>query len=112
MTEYPMIEYIVLPSCRAALLIAGLFLLYYFLGTRISPAMRHAFWGLVLIALLPLAIPSPVSVYHLLPAADGGTDGRQQTADGSRLHYWVFLVSAVVCRLLSAVFLQGGSIFG
>jgi beta-lactamase regulating signal transducer with metallopeptidase domain len=66
-----MIETIIIPSCRAAVLIGGLFLLRHILGNRISPTMRHAFWGLVPLALLPLAISSPVSVYNLLPDLAG-----------------------------------------
>jgi len=66
-----MIETILIPSCRAAVLIGGLFLLRWCLGNRISPTMRHAFWGFVPLALLPLAIASPVSVYNLLPHLAG-----------------------------------------
>jgi len=64
---FPFIATILLPSCRAAVLILGLFLLRSCFGNRISPALRHAFWGLVPLALLPLAISSPISVYNLLP---------------------------------------------
>jgi hypothetical protein len=66
-----MIETILIPSARAAVLIGGLFLLRWCLGNRISPAMRHAFWGLVPLALLPFAFSSPVSVYNLLPHVAG-----------------------------------------
>jgi len=61
-----MIETLLIPSCRAAVLICGLFLLRWCLGNRISPTLRHAFWALVPFALLPMAISSPVSVYNLL----------------------------------------------
>jgi bla regulator protein BlaR1 len=70
---FPLLETIVIPSCRAAILIAGLFLLRWGLGNRISPTLRHALWGLVLLALLPLAISSPVSVYNLLPLREPAT---------------------------------------
>ena len=59
------VETILIPSCRAAVLIGGLFVLRWCLGNRISPTMRHAFWGLVPLALLPVAISSPVSLYNL-----------------------------------------------
>jgi len=75
-----MIESIFIPSCRAAVLIAGLFLLRFCIGNRISPALRHAFWGLVPLALLPLALPSVVSVYNVLPRVEKTADGRRQTA--------------------------------
>ena len=65
-----MIETILIPSCRAAVLIGGLFVLRCCLGNRISPTMRHAFWGLVPLALLPVAISSPVSLYNLLPQSE------------------------------------------
>ena len=65
------LELIVVPSCRAAVLIPGLFALRYLLGKRLSPKWRHALWSVPLLALLPLpTIPSPVSMYDLLPAIE------------------------------------------
>ena len=72
-----MIEFIIVPSCRAAALIFGLFLLRYAFGNRISPAMRHAFWGLVPLALLPMGVPSAVSVYNLLPRFETAAEEEQ-----------------------------------
>jgi len=88
MITISMIEGIFIPSCRAAVLIGGLFLLRWCLGNRISPTMRHAFWALVPLALLPVAISSPVSVYNLLPQVAGTpvvetADSRPQTAADS-----------------------------
>ncbi len=79
----PIFQLILAQSCKAVPVICALLLFHALMGRRLSPGARYALWLLVPVTLLfCLSIPSPLSVYNLLPvrnAASPETSVTQET---------------------------------